>query len=117
MGVPVKLVMALVIGVMSMGILMQFVGTADRSVLKDMHVTFKTSGNQLTVTVQKARSREPLTGATIRVEYPGGTLAHTLGEDSNSYTFSVPVDDAVVANVRVTHHGYIPWEGEVALSP
>ncbi|KXB02404.1 hypothetical protein AKJ45_02005 [candidate division MSBL1 archaeon SCGC-AAA261F19] len=117
MGIPIKLVMALVIGVMSMGILMQFVETAGRTVLKDMRVTFDTSGNRLTVNVQKAQSREPLRGATIKVEYPGGTLAQTLNESSNSYTFSVPVDSTAIANVRVTHHGYIPWKGEVALSP
>ena len=36
MGVPIKLVMALVIGTMTMGVLMQFVGTAERNVLKDI---------------------------------------------------------------------------------
>lgn len=40
MGVPIKLVMALVIGTMTMGILMQFIGTAERTILKDMKVTF-----------------------------------------------------------------------------
>lgn len=117
MGVPVKLVIALVIGVMSMGILMQFVDTADRTMLRDMKVTFDTNGSQLTVNVYDAQSRDPLTGATIEVEYPGGTLAHTLSSDSNSHTFSIPTDgDTVIANVRVTHNGYIPWEGEAALS-
>lgn len=117
MGVPIKLLMALVIGVMSMGILMQFVGTADRAMLRDMQVTFDSSGNRLTVEVRDAQSGKPLGGATISVRYPGGTLANTLGEDSNAHTFSVPVDGTTIATVRVTRHGYIPWEGEVALSP
>lgn len=117
MGVPVKLVIALVIGVMSMGILTQFVDTADRTMLRDMKVNFDIQGNQLTVKVQDAQSRDSLTGATVSVEYPGGTLAHTLSSDSNSYTFSVPTEgDSVIVNVRVTHNGYIPWEGEAAIS-
>ena len=117
MGVPIKLVMALVIGVMVMGILTQFVGTAERIILRDMHVTFDTSGSTFTVNVQDAQSRAPLGGATIVVKYPGGMKAQTLGEDIGSYTFSIPVSNGyAVANVRVTHSGYIPWEGEVAVS-
>lgn len=117
MGVPVKLVIALVIGVMSMGILTQFVDTAERTMLRDMKVTFDIQGNQLTVDVYDAQSQDPLNGATISVKYPGGTLARTLSQDSNSYTFSVPTEsNEVITNVRVTHNGYIPWEGEAALS-
>lgn len=47
MGVPIKLVMALVIGTMAMGVLMQFMGTAERTVLRDMKVTFSTDREQL----------------------------------------------------------------------
>lgn len=117
MGVPVKLVIALVIGVMAMGILTQFVDTADRTMLRDMKVNFDIQGKNLEVNVKDAQSRDPLNGATITVEYPGGTLAHTLGPKSNSYTFSVPSqNETAVVNVRVTHNGYIPWEGEAAVS-
>ncbi len=117
MGVPIKLVMALVIGVMVMGIMTQFVGTAERTILRDMHVTFDTAGRSLTVNVQDAQSRDSLGSATISVKYPGGMLAHTLDEYAGSYTFSVPVSGGYsIANVRVTHSGYIPWEGEVAVS-
>lgn len=117
MGVPVKLVIALVIGVMSMGILTQFVNTADRTMLRDMRVISHVSGNELTVEVYDAQSRDPLTGSTVVVDYPGGTLAHTLSSNSNSYVFTVPTNgETVIANLRVSHNGYIPWEGEVALS-
>lgn len=117
MGVPVKLVIALVIGVMSMGILTQFVNTADRTMLRDMNVTTEISGNNLTVNVCDAQSQDPLNGATIAVECLGETLAHTLEPNSNSYTFSVPTkDDVVIVSIRVTHNGYIPWEGEAAIS-
>lgn len=116
MGVPIKLVIALVIGVMSMGILMQFVDTADRTMLRDMRVTFDISGNQLKVNVYDAQSQDPLNGSTISVNYPGGKLARTLSPDSNAHTFSVPIDgETVITNVRVSHSGYIPWEGEAAL--
>lgn len=117
MGVPVKLVIALVIGVMAMGILTQFVDTADRVMLRDMKVTFDTGGNQLTVNVYDAQSQDPLNGATISVEYPGGQLAKTLNPDSNSYTFDIPEkQEDIITTVRVTHNGYIPWEGEAAIS-
>ncbi len=116
-GVPIKLVIALVIGVMCMGVLTQFVGTADRTMLRDMKVTFDISGNDLTVSVYDAQSQDPLNGATISVKYPGGTLARTLSSESNSHTFTVPIeDDAVITKVRVSQNGYIPWEGEAALS-
>lgn len=118
MGVPIKLVMALVIGTMAMGILMQFVGTAERTILKDMKVTFSTSGNRLTVNVFDAQSGDDLGGATVVVKYPGGMKAHTLGERSNQYTFSIPAGSAdyIITTVRVTRSGYIPWEGEVAIT-
>ena len=116
MGVPIKLVMALVIGVMVMGLLTQFVGTAERTLLRDMNVNFDVSGSSLTVNVCDSQNRDALGGSTIVVKYPGGMLAHTLGEESGSYTFSVPVREGyAIANVRVTHNGYIPWEGEVAI--
>ncbi len=117
MGVPIKLVMALVIGTMAMGVLMQFVGTAERTVLRDMKVTFSTSSNHLTVRVYDAASNDALGGATVVVKYPGGMKAHTLGTDSNQYTFTIPLEgvDVVVATVRVTRNGYIPWEGQAAV--
>jgi hypothetical protein len=103
---------------MTMGILMQFVGTAERMVLKDMKVTFpKSSGGYLTVKAVDAQSGEALGGATIVVKYPGGLKAHTLGESSDQYTFRIPVSDTVViVTVKVTKNNYIPWEGEVAVS-
>lgn len=119
MGVPIKLVMALVIGTMTMGILMQFVGTAERTILKDMKVTFPhTTSNDLTVEVFDAQSGDALGGATIVVKYPGGMKAYTCSEDSNKYGFTVPMEGAnyVVVTVRVTRNGYIPWEGEVAVT-
>jgi hypothetical protein len=117
MGVPIKLVMALVIGTMAMGILMQFLGTAERNVLRDMDVQFTVSSSRLTVKVYDAASGSALGGSTIVVKYPGGTSARTLGKDSNQYTFTVPLNGArvVVATVQVTHSGYIPWQGQVAV--
>jgi len=117
MGVPIKLVMALVIGTMVMGILMQFVGTAERTVLRDMDVRSTTSSNRLTVKVYDAASGDALGGSTVVVKYPGGMKAHTLGTDSNQYTFTIPLNgaDVVVATVQVTRNGYIPWEGQVAV--
>jgi hypothetical protein len=117
MGVPIKLVMALVVGTMAMGILMQFMGTAERTILKDMKVTFSTSGNRLTVKVYDAQSGDDLGGATIVVKYPGGMKAKTLGVNSKQCTFTIPMGgaDYIVTTVRVTRNGYIPWEGEVAL--
>lgn len=118
MGVPIKLIIALVVGVMAMGILTQFVDTADRTMLRDMEVNFDVSGNELTVTAWDAQSREPLNGVTMSVDYPGGTLAKTLTRNSNSHSFSVPMEnETVITNVRVTKNGYIPWEGEAAVQP
>ncbi|MFH1821766.1 MAG: hypothetical protein ABH852_04935 [Methanobacteriota archaeon] len=117
MGVPIKLVMALVIGTMTMGILMQFVGTAERNVLRDMDVRFSTTSKKLTVKVYDAASGDAIGGATVIVKYPGGTDARTLGSESNQYTFTVSMNGAkvVVATVQVTRHGYIPWQGQVAV--
>ena len=117
MGVPIKLVMAIVIGVMAMGVMTQFMGTAERMVLRDMRVTTSSSGSKLTVKVYDAQSNNPLGGATVVVSYPGGMKAHTLGPDSNQYTFSIPMGGAsvIIATVRVTRPGYIPWEAEVAV--
>lgn len=116
MGVPIKLIIALVIGVMAMGILTQLVDTADRTMLRDMEVDFAEVEEDLTVEVFDAQSQEPLTGVTISVDYPGGESAKTLTGGSNSHTFSFPgLEDTVIANVRVSKNGYIPWEGEVAI--
>ena len=117
MGVPIKLVMALVIGTMTMGILMQFVGTAERNVLKDMDVAFSISGKKLTVKVYDAASGDALGATTILVKYPGGTDARTLGKESNQYTFTVPMNGAkvIIATVQVTRNGYIPWQGQAAV--
>jgi len=108
-----------VIGTMAMGILMQFVGTAERTILKDMKVTFpRTTSDNLSVKVLDAQSSGALGGATIVVKYPGGMKAHTCSEDSNQYSFTVPMGGAgyVVVTVRVTRNGYIPWEGEAAIT-
>jgi len=117
MGVPIKLVMALVIGTMTMGILMQFVGTAERNVLRDMDVQFSTSSKKLTVKVYDAASGDALGGTTIVLKYPGGTDARTLGKETNQYTFAVPMNGAkvVIVTVQVTRNGYIPWQGQVAV--
>ncbi len=118
MGVPVKLVIALVVGVMSMGILTQFVNTADRTMLRDMEVEAEMSetGENFTIEVFDAQSGEPLNGATLKVDYPGGTLAQTLDSDSNTHTFHDPTGyDTVIADLHVTHHGYIPWQGQFVL--
>ncbi len=117
MGVPIKLVMALVIGTMTMGVLMQFVGTAERTVLRDMDARFTMSSNRLTVKVYDAASGDNLGGTTVVVKYPGGMKAHTLGTNSNQYTFTIPLNsaDVVVATVQVTRNGYIPWQGQAAV--
>jgi hypothetical protein len=117
MGVPIKLVMALVIGTMTMGILMQFVGTAERSVLRDMDIQCSSTSKKLTVKVYDAASGDPLGGVTIVIKYPGGTDARTLGRDTSQYTFTVPMNGAkvVLATVQATRNGYIPWQGQVAV--
>ncbi len=112
MGVPIKLVMALVIGTMTMGVLMQFVGTAERTVLRDMDVAFtKTDGGDLGVQISDAQSGEELGGATIVVTYPGGMIAETLSANDDDHTFYNILPrgtDIAVVTVRVTRNGYIP---------
>ncbi|MEW6222681.1 MAG: hypothetical protein AB1476_05185 [Candidatus Hadarchaeota archaeon] len=117
MGVPIKLVMALVIGTMVMGVMMQFVGTAERTVLRDMDVRFSVSSNRLTVKTYDAASGDALYQATIVVKYPGWTDGQTLGTSTNQYTFTIPTNgaDVTIVTVQVTRHGYIPWEGQVAV--
>jgi hypothetical protein len=117
MGVPIKLVMALVIGTMTMGILMQFVGTAERTVLRDMKVVCTASNNRLMVKVYDVQSGDNLSGATIVIKYPGGMKAYTLSQNLNQYIFTIPMNGAsvLVATVRVTRNGYIPWEGQAAI--
>ncbi len=114
MEVPIKLVMGLVVGMLCMGVLVQFVGTAERSVIRDMDVQFTVSGNRLTVKVLDAAGGDALNGATIVVRYSGGSKAQTLGENTSQYTFTLP-SDAGIATVQVTHEGYIPWGSQVAL--
>ena len=118
MGVPIKLVMALVIGTMAMGVLMQFVGTAERTVLRDMKVICNPNSNNLTIEVRDAQSNDPLYGATIVVKYPGGMYAKTLSGSGYTHTFmNIPLGSSgvVVVNLQVTRNGYIPWEGQVAV--
>jgi len=117
MGVPIKLVMALTIGAIAMGIMMQFMGTAERSGIRDMDVALSVSGNRLTVKVYDAATGNPLNNATVVVSYPGGTKAQTLGPSSNQCTFTIPLSGRsnVVVNVRVTHSGYIPWESQAVV--
>lgn len=117
MGVPIKLVMALTIGAVAMGIMMQFMGTAERAGIRDMDVALSVTGNRLTVKVYDAATGNPLNGATVVVSYPGGTKAETLRSSSNQYTFTIPTGGRtdVIVNVRVTHSGYIPWESQVVV--
>lgn len=114
MEVPIKLVMGLVVGMLCMGVVVQFVGTAERSVIRDMDVKTSVSSNRLTVKVYDAATGDKLEGATVVVRYPGGTKAHTIGASSNQYTFQLP-SNVVLATVQVTHEGYIAWESQVAM--
>jgi len=113
--------MALVIGTMTMGILMQFVGTAERTVLRDMDVRFTIPTappkNRLTVKVYDAASGDNLDRATIVVKYPGGMDAYTTVTNYNYHAFTIQLNgaDVIVATVQVTRNGYIPWEGQVAV--
>jgi hypothetical protein len=97
-----------------MGVLMQFVGTAERSVIRDMDVKFTDiKSDQVKVKVYDAATGNPLNGSTISLSYPGGTKVYTTGNNTNHHTFKGLPSDTVF-NVRVTHEGYIPWEGQVA---
>ncbi|MEM2281939.1 MAG: hypothetical protein QXH26_00100 [Candidatus Hadarchaeales archaeon] len=111
---PLRLVISLAVAMFCLTVLMQFVRTSERVMLRDFSVTFQTGTGRLTVKVFDAQTGSAVGGATITVSYPGGKKAHTLGATSNSYTFSLP-PDVLIANVRVTKNGYLPWEGEVAL--
>ena len=111
---PLKLVISIAVAMFCLTVLMQFVRTSERAMLKDLDVQFQTSSGRLTVKVLDAQTGKPVGGATITVSYQGGVKAHTLGTNSNSYTFTIP-SDVLLANVRVTKSGYLPWEGEVAL--
>ncbi len=118
MGVPVKLVIALVIGVMVMGILTQFVDTADRTMMKDMKVNtiVYEESKEIEIDVDDAQSGDPVYGPTIQIDYPGGSIVRTLKNSTSSYTFDyekAPSD--TIASIKVTQHGYIPWKGEIAL--
>lgn len=111
------LVMSLVIAAVAMGIMTQFMNTAERTALKDMQVKTSVTSNRLKVEVFDAQSGEELGGTTMVVKYPGGSKAHTLGNSSNSYTFSISLGgaDHVIVSLKVTRQGYIPWEGEIAV--
>ena len=111
---PLKLVISIAIAMFCLTVLMQFVRTSERAMLKDLDVQFQISSSRLTVKVFDAQTGKPVGGTTITVSYPGGMKAHTLGTNSNSYTFTIP-SGILLVNVRVTKSGYLPWEGEVAL--
>lgn len=115
MDIPIRLVMALMIGMLCMGVLVQFIGTAERSVIHDLDVQFQTHSysstkSRLTVEVNDASSGESVSDATVQVLYPGGSLART--NSSNHFSFLVP--KSTIVTVRVTHPNYLPWEGQVA---
>jgi len=111
MDIPIRLVMALVIGMLCMGVLVQFVGTAERTVIKDLDVqldtrSYSSTKKRLTVEVNDASSGDPVGGATVQVTYSGGSDAKT--NSSNSFTFLHPlgrpdsgVSDGVGASGRM----------------
>jgi len=113
--IPIRLVMALMIGTLCLGVLVQFIGTAERSVIRDLDVHLDTSRysstqKRLVVKVNDASSGEPVSGATVQVSYPGGSQAKT--NSSSSFSFLVPRN--TIVTVRVTHSQYLPWEGQIA---
>ena len=112
---PLKLVISIAVAMFCLSVLMQFVRTSERTMLRDLDVQFQTSKGKLTVKVFDAQTGNPVGGATITVTYQGGVKAYTLGPNSNSYTFTIPAG-VLIANVKVTKNGYLPWEGEVALT-
>jgi hypothetical protein len=112
---PLKLVVSIAVAMFCLSVLMQFVKTSERAMLKDLDVQFQTSPGKLTVKVFDAQTGKPVGGATITVSYQGGMKAYTLGTASNSYTFTLP-SWVLLVNVKVTKNGYLPWEGEVALT-
>jgi hypothetical protein len=115
MDIPIRLVMALMIGTLCMGVLTQFIGTAERSVIRDLDVQLETRSynrtqKRLIVEVYDASSGDPVSGATVQVFYPGDTQAKT--NSSNRFSFLVPRNTLIT--VRVSHPGYLPWEGQIA---
>jgi hypothetical protein len=117
MDIPIKLVIALAVGAISMGVLTQFVNTSERMMWRDLRVLLSyRGGGSLQVSVFDGETGQPLNGATVEVRYPGGVKMHTLGSSSSSYTFSLPRSGVpYLASVRVTHPGYLTWEGQVAI--
>ncbi|MEM2866381.1 MAG: hypothetical protein QXM46_02450 [Candidatus Hadarchaeales archaeon] len=117
MDIPIKLVIALAVGAISMGVLTQFVNVSERMVWRDMRVLLSyRGGGSLQVSIFDAETGQPLNGATVEVRYPGGMKLHTLGSSSSSYTFRLPTSGTpYLATVRVTHQGYLPWESQVAV--
>lgn len=116
MDLPIKLVMALVVGMLCLGVLSRFIGTAQRSIISDMRVNLKTQDysptrKRVLVEVYDAFSGIPLNNPTIEISYPAGREAIT--PDGNSASFLVP--RGVIATVRVTAPNYLPWEGQIAV--
>lgn len=116
MDLPIKLVMALVVGMLCLGVLTKFVGTAERSIIADMKVNlsvrpYSQSRRTVVVEVYDASSGAPLSSPTIEISYPGGMDFAT--PSSNSASFLVP--PGVIAKVRVTCPKYLPWEGQIAV--
>lgn len=116
MDLPIKLVMALLVGMLCLGVLTKFIGTAQRSIISDMRVSLSvqshsSSSRRVVVEVYDATSRAALNGPTIEISYPGGGEALTPA--GNRASFIVPV--GVIVTVRVTYPNYLPWEGQIAV--
>ncbi|MEM1689193.1 MAG: hypothetical protein QXU01_00250 [Candidatus Hadarchaeales archaeon] len=116
MDLPIKLVMALVVGMLCLGVLSRFIGTAQRSIISDMRVNlrvqdYSSSKKKVLVEVYDASSGVPLNSPTIEISYPAGRDAIT--PSGNSASFIVP--SGVIATVRVTAPNYLPWEGQIAV--
>lgn len=112
---PLKLVIAVAVGVFCLAVLTQYAKTAERLMLRELDVQFQTSKGKLTVRIFDAQTGAAVGGATVVINYHGGRVARTLGANSNSYTFTLP-NSVTLVNVRVSKNGYFPWEGEVALA-
>lgn len=116
MDLPIKLVMALVVGMLCLGVLSRFIGTAQRSIISDMRVNlrlqdYSSTRKKVLVEVYDASSGLPLNGPTIEISYPAGRDAIT--PNGNSASFLVPL--GVIATVRITAPNYLPWEGQIAV--
>jgi hypothetical protein len=116
MDLPIKLVMALLVGMLCLGVLTRFIGTAQRSVISDMRVSLSvqnhsSSSKKVVVEVYDASSGTVLNGPTIEISYPGGGEALTPA--GNRASFIVPT--GVIATVRVTYPNYLPWERQIAV--